>query len=204
VWGGPSLFAIFSARPRTLRGEPRPHAASRERVSGLSLIYTTRQSNNISVQKQKEEEEEEEEEEWIDRKCVCVLSPVWWRDIQTTDSPHHFKKKEEEEVKVVVSVPPRARVMMTAAHFYRKFSFFIFWLEKKKKEKRPTADQSASDGRLLWGPCQTPRLNHFFFFFFDFKLGKSFGTHNYRTARNGSMWLCFSSPMAATVANLKQ
>jgi hypothetical protein len=47
-------------------------------------------------------------------------------------------------------------------------------------------------------------LNHFFFFFFDFKLGKSFGTHNYRTARNGSIWLCFSSPMAATVANLKQ
>lgn len=38
---------------------------------------------------------------------------------------------------------------------------------------RPTADQSARDGRLLWGPCQTAGLNHFFWkyvslFFFLF------------------------------------
>jgi hypothetical protein len=153
-------FLLYSppARPRTLRGEPRPHAASRERVSGLSLIYTTRQSNNISVQKQKEEEEEEEEEEWIDRKCVCMLSPVWWRDIQTTDSPHHLKKKEEEEeeVKVVVSVPPRARVMMTAAHFYRKFFFFIlfFGWRRRRRRKDPPLTNRRATGVSFGGPVR--------------------------------------------------
>jgi hypothetical protein len=97
VWGGPSLFAIFSARPRTLRGEPRPHAASRERVSGLSLIYILRVNPTTFLYRNRKKKKKKKNG-LIGNVCVCCR-PFGGAIFKPPTAPTISKRKKKKKKK---------------------------------------------------------------------------------------------------------